>query len=443
MADAEPEAQDTARTGGGIAPIPRPSGKVRWIVCGFLFLAVVLSYIDRLVIAVLKPELAAQYDWTEMGYADLAFYFQLAYGLSYVVAGRLIDKVGARIGYAAAVTIWTIGHLLHTAFTSTSGMILARLPLAMGEAATFPAALAATNEWFPKRERALAIGIFNAGSNVGAIVTPLLVPLIAATFGWRMAFYATGALSVLWVIGWLAFYRAPEKHKRVGKDELAWIQSEPAEHYEPASFRDLLRLRQTWAYMAGRFLIDPVWWVFLFWLPDFFNKRFGLDMLEFGPPLVAIYLMADVGSVMGGLVSSKMLGRGYSLNRSRKTAYFLAALCTLPIAVAAYAPSMWIAVALIGLACAGHQGFSANLFALPGDLFPRRMAGSVIGLGGLSGAVGGMLLSKYAGIILEVVGSYTPIFLVAACAYLIALGVVHLIVPRYQSVTPAQAESIQ
>jgi ACS family hexuronate transporter-like MFS transporter len=443
MADADPEAQDTAPAPGRFAALPRPSGKVRWIVCGFLFLAVVLSYIDRLVIAVLKPELAAQYDWTEMGYADLAFYFQLAYGISYVVAGRLIDKVGARIGYAAAVTIWTIGHVLHTAFTSTTGMIWARLPLAMGEAATFPAALAATNEWFPKRERALAIGIFNAGSNVGAIVTPLLVPLIAATFGWRMAFYATGALSVLWVIGWLAFYRAPEKHARVSEGELAWIQSEPVEHHEPASFRDLLKLRQTWAYMAGRFLIDPVWWVFLFWLPDFFNKRFGLDMLEFGPPLVAIYLMADVGSVLGGLTSSKMLGRGHSLNRSRKTGYFLAALCTLPIAIAAYAPSMWVAVALIGLACAGHQGFSANLFALPGDLFPRRMAGSVIGLGGLSGAVGGMLLSKYAGIILEVVGSYTPIFLVAACAYLIALGVIHLIVPRYQPVTPAQAESIR
>ena len=441
MADADLAAPD-AGASSAIGPVPRPSGKVRWIVCGLLFFAVVLSYIDRLVIPVLKPELSDRYGWTEIGYADLALYFQLAYGISYVIAGRLIDKVGARIGYAAAVTIWTIGHVLHTVFTSTTGMIWARLPLAIGEAATFPAALAATNEWFPKRERALAIGIFNAGSNVGAIVTPLVVPLIAASFGWRMAFYATGALTVIWLVAWLGFYRAPEKHARVSKNELAWIRSEPVEHHAPASFRDLLRLRQTWAYMAGRFLIDPVWWVFLFWLPDFFNKQFGLNMLEFGPPLVAIYLMADVGSVLGGLASSRLLARGRSLNRSRKTAYFFTALCTLPIAFAAQAQQLWVAVGLIGLACGGHQGFSANLFALPGDLFPRRMAGSVIGLGGLAGAVGGMLLSKYAGIILEVVGSYQPIFLVAACAYLIALGVIHLIVPRYDPVTPAQAETV-
>ncbi|WNO54454.1 MFS transporter [Stakelama saccharophila] len=437
-AESEPGSGETAQRRP--AGPPKPSGNVRWIVCALLFFAVVLSYIDRLVISVLKPDLAAQYDWSETGYADLALYFQLAYGLSYVIAGRVIDRVGARIGYAAAVTIWTIGHVLHIAFTSTAGMIWARLPLAIGEAATFPAALAATNEWFPRRERALAIGIFNAGSNVGAIVTPLAVPLIAAAFGWRWAFIATGALTVIWVIAWLAFYRTPDKHRRVSAGELAYIRSEPQPRAEPATFRSLLKLRQTWAYMAGRFLIDPVWWVFLFWLPDFFNKQFGLTMLEFGPPLVAVYLMADGGSILGGYLSSRMLARGWSLNRSRKTAFFLMALCTLPIAFAAYVPSIWIAVALIGLACAGHQGCSANLFALPGDLFPRRMAGSVIGLGGLAGAVGGMLLAKYAGIILELVGSYEPIFLVAAFAYMIALGVIHLIVPHYAEADPSRIE---
>ncbi|WNO52386.1 MFS transporter [Stakelama saccharophila] len=438
----EPEISEAPSdsTGPGV---PKPSGKVRWIVCGLLFFAVVLSYIDRLVIAVLKPELATQYDWSETGYADLTFYFSLAYGLSYVLAGRVMDRVGARVGYALAVTIWTIGHVLHIAFTSTAGMIWARIPLAIGEAATFPAALAATNEWFPRRERALAIGIFNAGSNVGAIVTPLLVPLIAAAFGWRWAFIASGALTVIWVIAWLAFYRSPDRHPRVSREELEYIRSEPQPHAEPASFRALLKLRQTWAYMAGRFLIDPVWWVFLFWLPDFFNKQFGLTMLEFGPPLVAIYLMADGGSILGGLISSKLLGRGRSVNGSRKIAYLCMALCTLPIAFAAYASSIWVAIALIGLACAGHQGFSANLFALPGDLFPRRMAGSVIGLGGLAGAVGSMLLAKYAGLILELVGSYEPIFLVAACAYLIALAVIHLILPRYSALTPEQIENIQ
>jgi MFS transporter, ACS family, hexuronate transporter len=414
--------------------VPVPSGRVRWIVCGLLFFAVVLSYIDRLVISVLKPELSQRYGWSETGYADLAFYFQLAYGLAYVVAGRFVDRVGARIGYAVAVSVWTAGHLLHIAFTSTAGMIWARLPLAIGEAATFPAALAAANEWFPARERALAIGIFNAGSNVGAIVTPLLVPAIAAAFGWRMAFLATGALTVLWLVAWLGFYRSPHRHPRVSPSELAWIGSDPAVPAGRASFAEVLRHRQTWAYMAGRFLIDPVWWTFLFWLPDFFNRQFGVKMLDFGPPLVAVYLLADVGSVAGGYTSSRMLGRGHGLNRSRKTAMFLAALAALPIAFAAEATDMWTAVALIGLACAGHQAFSANLYALPGDLVPRGMAGAVIGLGGLSGAVGGMLMAKFAGAILQLAGSYQPIFLVAACAYLVALAVVHLLVPKYEPV---------
>ena len=417
-------------------PPPRPSGHVRWIVCGFLFLAVVLSYVDRLVIAVLKPELSATYHWSETGYADLVFWFQLAYGLAYVVAGRVIDRVGARIGYAMAVTIWAIGHMLHAAFTTTRGLTSARLIMALGEAGTFPAALAATNEWFPKRERAFAIGIFNAGSNVGAIITPLAVPWIAAVFGWRMAFIATGVLTLLWVVAWLVFYRAPRQHKAVSEAERAWIESEPAEPTQPVSFGRLLRMRQTWAYMVGRFMIDPVWWTFLFWLPDFFNKQFGVKMLDFGPPLVAIYLLADVGSVAGGWFSSRLLGRGFTVNRARKTAMFVCAMFALPIAFATHAPGMWGAVALIGLACACHQGFSANIYALPGDLFPRGMAGSVIGLGGLAGALGGMLMAKLAGTILQTVGSYQPVFIVAACAYLLALGAVHLLVPRYSPVSP-------
>ena len=406
--------------------------------CSLLFAAVVLSYIDRLVLPTLKPELQARYGWSETGYADLAIWFQGAYGIAYVLFGRLVDRVGARVGYALAVTLWTIGHVAHALFTSTTGMLIARVPLAIGEAGTFPSALAATNEWFPKRERAFAIGIFNAGSNVGAIVTPLVVPIIAVTFGWRWAFIATGALTALWIAAWLAFYRRPREHPRVTPQELAWIESEPAEAQRPVKWRTLLRLRQTWAYMAGRFLIDPVWWTFLFWLPDFFNRQYHVKMLDFGPPLVAIYILADVGSVAGGWFSSRLLGRGMSVNRARKTAMFVCALFALPIALASHAPGMWWAVLLIGLACACHQGFSANVYALPGDLFPRGMAGSVIGLGGLSGAIGGMLMAKFAGVILETLGSYQPIFIVAACAYLVALGVIHLLVPRYASVDPEQ-----
>ena len=426
--------------GAMISPgaVEKPRGRVRWIVCAFLFFAVVLSYLDRLVLPTLKPDLQQRYGWSETGYADLAIWFQAAYGLSYVAFGRFVDRFGARVGYAVAVAIWTVGHIAHALFTTTVGMTWARVTLAVGEAGTFPAALAATNEWFPRQERALAIGIFNAGSNVGAIVTPLLVPIIAVTFGWRMAFVATGALTAVWLLAWLLFYRRPREHPTVTSKELAWIEAEPSEETRLVPWRTVLRVRQTWAYLAGRFLIDPVWWTMLFWLPDFFNKQYGITMLAFGPPLVAVYLLADAGSVGGGWLSSRLIARGASVNRGRKTAMLVAALCAVPIAFAVHVPSMWGAVILIGLACAGHQGFSANLFALPGDLFPKGTAGSVIGLGGLAGAAGSMLMAKFAGVILATVGSYGPIFLVASCAYLLALAAIHLLVPRYESVSTAQ-----
>lgn len=408
---------------------------VRWIVCALLFLAVVLSYVDRLVLPVLKPDLQVRYGWSEAGYADLAIWFQAVYGLSYVAFGRLVDRVGARTGYAIAVILWTVGHVAHIAFTSTRGMLIARIPLAMGEAGAFPAALAATNQWFPARERALAIGIFNAGSNVGAILTPLIVPFIAVAFGWRMAFVATGLLTFAWLIAWLAFYRAPRAHGLVNAAELAWIGSDPVEDVKPrrVPLSQLLRLRQTWAYIVGRFIIDPVWWTFLFWLPDFFSRRYHLKMTEFGPPLVAIYVLADIGSVSGGWFSSRLIGRGRSLGMARKAAMLCAALCAVPIAFAASAPGLWSAVVLIGLACAGHQAFSANLYALPGDLFPRHVAGSVIGLGGLGGALGGMLMAKFAGAILTSLGSFQPIFIAAAFAYLLALAIIHALLPRYEA----------
>lgn len=409
------------------------AGRVRWIVCGLLFFAVVLSYIDRLVLPVLKPDLQARYGWTETGYADLAIWFQAAYGISYVLFGRLVDRFGAKVGYSVAMGLWTAGHVAHIFFTSTRSMLLARILLAVGEAGTFPAALAAANEWFPKRERALAIGIFNAGSNVGAILTPLIVPVIALTFGWRMAFIATGALSLVWLVAWISFYQKPRNHRAVSSAELEWIEADPKTQIARVPVAVLLRKRQTWAYATARFLIDPVWWTFLFWLPDFFNRQFGVKMLDFGPPLVAVYLLSDVGSIAGGWFSSHLLGRKVALGRARKSAMFVAALCAVPIAFATAAPSMWVAVFLIGLACAGHQAFSANVFALPGDLFPSSAAGTVIGIGGLAGAAGGMLMAKFAGIILQTIGSYRPIFIVASCAYLLALAAVHLILPTYSA----------
>jgi ACS family hexuronate transporter-like MFS transporter len=406
-------------------------GRVRWIVCALLFAAVTLSYVDRQVLSVLKPTLQKQYGWSEEGYGDIAFWFQALYGVGYLAFGRFVDRVGARLGYTVAVALWSVGQMAQALVTSTAGMVLVRIPLALGESGTFPSALAAAAEWFPKRERTFAIGIFNAGSNVGAIVAPLIVPIITLSLGWRMAFVITGLFTVIWLNVWLLFYRTPREQPLVSAAELAHIESDPVLPRRPIPWRRLLRTRETWAYVCGRFLIDPVWWTFLFWLPDFFAKRYGVDLKHYGPPLVAIYLLADAGSVLGGWSSSVFLKHGLALNAARKAAMLLCALAVVPVAFAVAAPGVWIAVALIGLAMAGHQGFSANLYALPSDLFPRWAAGSVIGLGGFAGAVGGMLMAKYAGWVLQHIGSYTPIFAVAAFAYLIALAVVHLLSPRY------------
>jgi ACS family hexuronate transporter-like MFS transporter len=415
------------------APQPSPpAGRWRWLICGLLFAAVVLSYIDRQVLSVLKPTLAARYGWSERGYGDVVFWFQAAYGIGYVAFGRFVDRFGARAGYTLAVSLWTVGHLAHTLVTSTRGMGLVRIPLALGESGTFPSALAAIADWFPRRERAFAIGLFNAGANIGAILTPLIVPVITLTFGWRAAFIATGALTIVWLAAWLALYRRPRDEPRLSAAELAYIEQDPREPRRPVALRQLLVTRECWAYILGRFLIDPVWWTFLFWLPDFLSKRFGVALEGYGPPLVAIYVLADVGSITGGWTSSRLLARGVRLNMARKMTMLGCAIIVLPVAFAADAPQLWIAVALIGLACAGHQGFSANLYALPSDLFPRWAVGSVVGLGGFAGAAGGMLMAQYAGWVLQTLGGYRPIFVVASGAYLFALLVVQLLSPDYR-----------
>jgi ACS family hexuronate transporter-like MFS transporter len=415
---------------------PRASrvGHVRWMVCALLFAIVALNYTDRQVLSVLKPTLQHDYGWSELGYGDVVFWFQAAYGIGYLIFGRVVDRFGAKTGGAIAVSIWTLAHMAHALVTSTAGFTWIRIPMGLGESGLFPCTLAATAEWFPKRERALAIGIFNAGSNVGAIIAPFIVPIITLTLGWQMAFILTGLLTLVWLVVWLIWYRKPRAMPSLSSAELAYIESDPQEPQRPVPWSKLLATRQTWAYILGRFIIDPVWWTFLFWLPDFFSKRYGVDLKHYGPPLVAVYVMADIGSVLGGWRSSSLIKRGYSLGRARKLAMLACAVCAIPVAFAMYASSIWIAVALIGLACAAHQGFSANVYALPSDLFPRWAAGSIVGLGGLSGALGGMLMSKYAASVLQTVGSYTPIFVFASMAYLFALLVIHLIVPRY---TPA------
>jgi ACS family hexuronate transporter-like MFS transporter len=424
------------------AYIPRPpAGRVRWIICALLFLACVISYVDRLVLSVLKPTLSHEYGWSETGYGDVVFWFQAAYGIGFLFFGRLVDKIGAKLGYILAMSVWTAAHMAHALVTSTFGFAMVRLPLALGESGTYPAGLAAIAEWFPKRERALSIGIFNAGANVGAVVTPLIVPVITLALNWQSAFLLTGLFNIAWIAAWVILYRRPRQHPRISQAEIDYIESEPFVDQGRAPYSKVLRTRQAWAYMAGRFLIDPIWWTFLFWLPDFFAKRYGVDLKGFGPPLVAIYLLADVGSIFGGWLSSRMLAAGINANRARKTAMFVCALMVVPVTFAQWAPSIWIAVVLLGLACAGHQGFSSNHFSLPADAFPRFAQGTVVGLGGFAGAAGGMLMAKYAGYILDTFGSYTPIFVVAGSAYLLALLVVHLINPRYENVTTLTAES--
>ncbi|MET0365793.1 MAG: MFS transporter [Sphingobium sp.] len=433
------EITDAARSApeAAVHAVPKPRGRVRWLICALLFAALVLSYIDRLVLGVLKPQLETLYGWSNTGYGDITGYFQVFYGIGFLIFGWLIDRIGPKAGYLLAMGSWTVGHLAQTLVTSTTGFVIARIPLAFGEAGTYPSALAAASQWFPKKERALAIGMFQAGANVGAVVTPLLVSFIVAglMFDWRWAFIITGLFNVVWLAIWWRFYHKPAEHPRMTPEEQAWIEAEPAEDMGRAGFLTVLKHRESWAYMAGRFLIDPVWWTFLFWLPDFFNKQYGYDLKNFGPPLVAIYLLADVGAIAGGWYSSHLLRKGRTTGRARKQAMFVCALFALPVMFAGQASNIWIAVLLIGMACAAHQGFSTNLFSLPGDQFPRFGQGTLIGLGGFAGACGGFIASKSLGALLDAVGSYGPFFVACGFAYLVALLVFHLLNPHYRNVS--------
>jgi ACS family hexuronate transporter-like MFS transporter len=412
-------------------------GKFRWVICALLFAATALNYVDRQIIGILEPTLAHRFQWSEIDYGNIVFWFEVAYAIGYIVFGKLIDRIGARAGYALAVGIWTVAHVAHAWASSLTEFMAARFAIGIGESGNFPAGLKAVAEWFPKRERALATGIFNAGTNVGAIVTPLIVPIITLAFGWRACFLITGSFTVVWVIVWLAVYRQPRRHPRLGAAELALIESDPPDPVVSIPWARLLRLRETWAYALGKFLTDPVWWMWLFWLPDFLVKRHHLDLKTFGPPLVAIYVISDIGSVAGGWMSSRLLHAGFSLNAARKSTMLLCAVLVLPVFWVANVDSLWGAVAIVGVAAAAHQGFSCNLFTLPSDVFPRRAVGSLIGIGGTAGAIGGMLIAKYAGWVLERLGTFKPLFAYAGCAYLLALLVVHLLSPR---LSPARVD---
>jgi len=430
----------TSLAGDSAAATPKLSvGRVRWGICALLFFATTINYIDRQMISVLKPTLQAEYGWNETAYANIIFSFQLAYAIGYVFFGRLMDKLGARFGYSLAAAIWGIAAMSHAAATNAFHFMIARFALGLGESGNFPAGVKAVAEWFPKKERAFAIGIFNAGANIGAILTPLMAPFLVLWFGWRAAFLVTGALVFVWLAFWWTTYRRPREKENLSEAELAYIESDPADEPGDVKWLPLLKHRQTWAYAIGKLMIDPIWWFFLFWLPSFFATEHGLNLTTFGLPLAAIYILSDVGSVAGGWLSSALIKRGWSVNAGRKTAMLVCGLCVPPVMLAPGIASVWGAVLLIGLATAAHQGFSANLYTLPSDLFPRKAVGAIIGIGGTLGAVGGMMMAKFTGWVLDTTGSYMPMFVIAGSTYLVALLIIHLLVPRMEEAKLAVA----
>ena len=407
-------------------------GRYRWRVCAMLLAATTINYIDRQVLGVLAPFLQDEIGWSEIQYGYIVMAFQGTYAIGLLCAGALIDRFGTRIGYALAISVWSLAAMGHALAASVAGFVVARFLLGLGEAGNFPAAIKTVAEWFPRRERAFAVGIFNAGSNIGAIVAPLMVPIVAAAWGWQAAFLCTGVLSAAWLVTWLVFYRTPDQHPKLSAAELAHIRSDPPEPAVKVPWLQLLRHRQAWAFVAAKFITDPVWWLFLFWLGKFLASEYELSLAKIGLPMIVVYLMADVGSIAGGWLAGRFMRLGWSANRARKSAMLVCALCVAPVILVTQVDNLWLAVGLIGLAMAGHQGWSANVLTLPSDMFPRQTVASVVGIGGFAGAFGGMGMSYFAGSQLQSTGSYGTIFLIAGSAYLVALLCVHLLAPRLE-----------
>jgi len=408
--------------------------RYRWRICALLFFAATINYIDRQVIGLLKPSLMSDLHWSEIDFSNIQAAFTAAYAVGYAGGGWFMDRVGVRFGYAVAVLGWSLAAMGHTFARTMMSFSIARSGLGLMEGGNFPAAIKTVSEWFPKKERALVTGIFNSGCNVAVMLTPWFVPPIALRWGWPYAFLVTGALGLVWIVAWAVMYRSPQDHPRVSPTELALIQNDPPDPAVKISWLELLRYRQTWAFTAGIVLASPVWWFYLFWVPGFLHDRHGLDLKDFGPPLVTIYLLASVGSIGGGWLSSWLLKRGWSLNAARKTAMLVCALCVVPVFVAGTTNNLWVATVLIGVAAAAHQGFSANLYTLVSDTAPRYAVSSIVGIGGAASAVAGMFTAKATGYLLQWThDSYVILFGIASVTYLVAVLVMHLINPRHEA----------
>jgi MFS transporter, ACS family, hexuronate transporter len=399
----------------------------RWTICALLFVATTINYIDRQVLGILAPTLQRALNWTESDYGDIVSWFSFAYAFGFLAAGRLIDWIGVRRGLAAAVVAWSAAAIGHAFARTVAGFSLARALLGVSESAIFPGSIKAVAEWFPQRERALATGIFNAGTNTGAILTPLLVPWIALKWGWQWAFVATGGLGLLWLLIWIPFYRdvGARANESTATPRVRWTS--------------LFAHRQTWAFIVGKLLADPVWWFYLYWLPKFLDAKYGVKLAQVAAPIIVVYLVADVGSVGGGWISSALIKRGWSVNRARKTTMLAMALLIVPTTLVSRAPSMWAAVVIVGIAAAAHQAWSANVYTLASDMFPKFAVGSVVGIGAFGGAMGGVVFQRITGRVLQANGSdYTPIFVVCGLAYVTAWLIIHLLAPRLE---PARLET--
>jgi len=420
----------------------------RWTVCALIFFATTVNYLDRQVIGILKPLLESDLGIGEKDYSHIIMAFQLLYGVGMVIAGKLIDKFGTKIGYGVSVILWSIAAMGHALARGVWGFGFWRGFLGISEAGNFPAAIKSVAEWFPKKERALATGIFNSGTNVGAIIAPLAIPAMVVAWGWQSAFIITGAIGFIWVVLWFIFYEVPEKHKKVSAGELAYIHSdvdEQAETKEKVPWIKLLQYRQTWLFFIGKGLTDPIWWFYLFWIPGWLStvRGAGLDVKSFGLPLAFIYTMTTVGSIGGGWVSGYMIKRGMSPFNARKYTMLIFALLVIPI-VFAQSPSIgnWGAVCLIALAASSHQAWSANIFTTVSDAFPKKAVSSVTGIGGMAGAVGGAFISYIAGGILEhfkelghIETGYVVMFAIAGSAYMLAWIIMQVFAPKVKKVT--------
>ena len=420
-------------------------GKYRWVIVILLFFATTINYLDRQVIGLLKDTLAAQFSWTEKDYSAVVMAFSAAYALGLLLFGRLIDRIGTKLGYTISVIIWSIAAMGHALARSTLGFGIARTALGLGEAGNFPAAIKTIAEWFPKKERALATGIFNSGTNVAAIAGPPLIAWIFTGYGWRHAFIWTGVLGFVWLIFWKIFYDVPVRQKRLKQEELNYINSDAPEadpeNDERVSWKKLVRIRQTWAFVAGKFLTDPIWWFYLFWIPTYFNTTYHLDLKKSAIHVSTVYVASSFGSILGGYLSGWLIKRGLPVYRARKISMFIFAVMVVPIIFVQFTTDIWAAVALISLAAAAHQAWSANIFTTASDMFPKKAVSSVVGIGGMAGSIGGILFPLLIGVLLDhfklaghLTTGYNIIFVICGGAYLIAWTAMHVLAPKMKQV---------